>query len=616
MAVSRETEKSLGRHFDSPFVLLETVSFDKENAASFLFRDFCQILTFHCGDNVELFFKKIENLLNKGYWLCGYFSYEFGYFLEPALYALRPKNNTPLVWLGVCRQPKIIRRPNVFSFNEDAGCRSFCSNYKIKNIKPNLSQAEYSKKIKEIKYHLEQGLTYQVNFTFKVKFDFSGDAFSLYQNLKQSQPTSYTALINTGSSKIISLSPELFFRIEGEKIITRPMKGTVQRGLTLDDDKRAKRLIKGSRKIRAENLMIVDLLRNDLGKVAKRVWVPKLFDLEKYRTLHQMTSTIEAKLQDNLKLKNIFSSLFPSGSVTGAPKIKTMEIIKNLEKEPRGVYTGAVGYISPQRKTCFNVAIRTIELGAKQGELGIGGGIVYDSVDKHEYDEALLKAKFFIEGFSGVGLIESILWSDIFGYFLLDLHLKRLRNSCKYFSIPLDTGRLKRKLKNIILQDKGKFKVKLLVNIEGGVHAEKEPLEENISPLKVKLSSRRIDPKNRFLYHKTTRRALYDKERNRANKEGFWEVIFLNTQGELTEGSITNIFVLKSNQLYTPPIKCGLLPGVLREHLLSEGKAKEKVLYLKDIYQADKVYIGNSVRGLTPIGDGSLNPNPLGRSEL
>jgi len=590
-----DLKNTLKDNLGSPFVFLETASFDKENKTSFLFTDFNQILTFKNGDNPDLFFQKIENFIKKGFWLCGYFAYEFGYFLEPSLYALRKKSPYPLAWLGACKKPTLINHSQYSPNFEDEDL-----DYSVKNIKPNICQREYAAKISRIKDYLKEGLTYQVNFTFKVKFDFQGDILDFYLNLRKSQPTSYMALINTGKSSILSLSPELFFRRDGKTIVTRPMKGTSGRGLTWDADKKSQEELKKNAKIKAENVMIVDLLRNDLGRIAKKVWVPKLFQVEKYRTLYQMTSTIAAKLLKNdITIKDIFTSLFPCGSVTGAPKIKTMDIIRSLEKEPRRVYTGAIGYISPGKESCFNVAIRTILLNGKKGEMGVGGGIVDDSVEKYEYEEALLKARFLVEEFPRFFLIETILREENKNYFLLDLHLKRLKNSCDYFSVPLDFEKLKENLK-IAQTDmiSGKWKVRVLVNLDGKITIERQPLEEIKLPVMVKISSRRINPHNVFLYHKTTRRHAYDREKKKAQREGFFEAIFLNINEQVTEGTMTNIFILKQGRLYTPPVECGLLGGILREHLLKEGRASEKIVYLKDILSADKWYIGNSVRGL------------------
>ncbi|MFH1519844.1 MAG: aminodeoxychorismate synthase component I [Candidatus Omnitrophota bacterium] len=583
-----------------PYILLETLTTTQEDRFSFIFSSFKDIITFKPADNLDLFFKRLEDYSKKGYWLAGYFSYEFGYFLEEAHRPLRVKGKIPLAWVGVCKKPKKISSKKKIN-QECSRALLDKSSYEIKNIRPNISQREYAEKIKKIKYYLEQGLTYQVNFTFKEKFDFKGDVVGLYLDLRRSQPTPYSALININTEKILSLSPELFFRIDKNKIIARPMKGTIKRGETAEEDSQSKADLKKSNKIRAENLMIVDLLRNDLGRISGLVRAPKLFNIEKHPTLYQMTSTIEGELKKKLRLKAVFSSLFPCGSVTGAPKIKTMQIIKKLEQEPRGVYTGAIGYISPKGKSCFNVAIRTVQIKKNKGELGIGGGIVYDSNPKAEYEEALLKAKFFKDGLERIGLVESILWCKDKGYYLLDLHLKRLEKSAKHFSYLYQVKEIKKKLKEAAANENRNLKVRLVLGPEGGIDIQKEPIKKIKTPVKIRISDKRINCKDKFLYHKTTRRAFYDQERREGLAKGCFETVFLNEKEELTEGTITNIFVLQSKRLYTPPLESGLLPGVLREHLIRKGRVKEKTLYLKDFKSADKVYVGNSVRGLVEV---------------
>ena len=585
------------RNLKAPYVFLETANSDSENNSSFLFTEFKDILVFKAGNDLDLFFKKLESYTKRGYWLAGYFSYEFGYFLEQAHYSLRGKNKAPLAWVGVCKEPIEIRGKDKAFYKKDI-LSSSPNAYKIKNLRANISQKEYAGKIKKIKYYLEQGLTYQVNFTFKEKFDFTGDVLDLYLSLRRIQPTAYLALIDTAEEQILSLSPELFFRIDRGKIIARPMKGTAKRGVTGEEDFWLRADLRKSKKTRAENLMIVDLLRNDLGRISKLVRAPKLFSVEKHRTLYQMTSTVEGELKENLKLKEIFLSLFPCGSVTGAPKIKTMELISKLEKEPRGIYTGAIGYISPKGKSCFNVAIRTIRLKNNKGELGIGGGIVYDSRAKAEYEEALLKARFFRDSLAKAGLIESILWDKKKGYFLLDLHLRRLKKSAKYFSIPYQEKRIKQRLEKIVFNENESLKIRLVLAPEGKITIKKESIKKIKSPVKIRISSKKISSKDVFLYHKTTKRAFYDRERKKGLKKGYFETIFLNQRDELTQGAITNLFILKNKKLYTPCLKSGLLPGTLREHLLNQGKVKEKILYLKDIKEADKVYVGNSLRSL------------------
>jgi len=278
--------------------------------------------------------------------------------------------------------------------------------YNINNVSSIVSKKEYLRGIKAIKKYLEDGLSYQVNYTFKINFSLNGDYTDLYMDLRTLQPTAYSAFIGTEGLNILSLSPELFFRIEGKEITVKPMKGTFKRGKSLKEDLTNYNRLKSDIKIQAENVMIADLLRNDLGRIAGRVWADKLFEIEKHDTLYQMTSTVKALVKTKVSLKETFSSLFPCGSVTGAPKIKTMEIIKRLEKGPRRIYTGAIGYISPKGKCCFNVAIRTIEIKGNRGEMGVGGGIVYDSVGEDEYDEACLKGRFFERAFREQNIIK------------------------------------------------------------------------------------------------------------------------------------------------------------------------------------------------------------------
>ncbi|MDD4183455.1 MAG: chorismate-binding protein, partial [Candidatus Omnitrophica bacterium] len=291
-------------HLKKPFVFLETADFDKDNTNSFLFKDFSRILTFNRKGNAEQFLEKAESYLGQGQWLCGFFSYEFGYFLEPALYHLKGKNNFPLAWVAVCKKPiKIIRNNSGrICAGEESG-----KNFKIKNMHPSISYPQYAKAIRKIKTYLGNGTNYQTNFTFKMKFSFYGDVLSFYLALRAEQPTSYMALINTGEHFIVSLSPELFFRQNGNKITVKPMKGTFSRGVNLAEDKINEKKLTTDKKTIAENLMIVDLLRNDLGRVAKKVWVSQLFSAEKYKTLYQMTSTISATLKNNTGTKQIFS---------------------------------------------------------------------------------------------------------------------------------------------------------------------------------------------------------------------------------------------------------------------------------------------------------------------
>ena len=581
-----------------PFIFLETAAPDAENRRSFLFNDFKVTLVFRAGDDPVDFFQKAESFLKKGYWLAGYFSYEFGYWLDEALAPLRRAGDFPLAWLAVCKRPddqpakplrgvppwRETRRPET-----DTG-------YQIKNITQNISQKQYAKDIHTIKKYLGLGRTYQVNHTFKLKFDFQGDPAGFYRSLKSRQPTPYSAVIFDGRRHILSFSPELFFRRAGQKIIARPMKGTLSlnggRARFINDPK-----------TRAENIMIVDLLRNDLGRICRKgmVKATKLFALEKYPTLYQMTSTISGRLKKSIGWQEIFVSLFPCGSVTGAPKIETMRIIAELEKEPRGIYCGAIGYISPQGDACFNVAIRTAVINKGKGELGVGGGIVYDSQAPKEFKEALLKAEFLTRPIPQFSLTETMLWEKDKGIYLGNLHFDRLVRSSDHFSIPLNMKVLLKALQKKVRKLNRDSKIRILVDQQGLFTITVGRLDRHKPPFKIKISPKRLDPQNPFLYHKTTLRGLYDQGLKTARSQGFYEVIFLNKQGQVCEGSFTNIFIQQRGKLYTPPVLCGLLPGVLRQQLLKTGKAQEKTLYLKDLRRADKVFVGNSVRGLLEV---------------
>ena len=586
---------------DIPFVFLDTAKSDSQNKYSYLFCNPRKILLFTPGEDFQSFWFRLEEMLDKGYWLAGFFSYEFGYLLETRLQGLLSKKevNFPLAWLGVFSPPLLLPA------GKDPWENVVRGKYRIQNIESNINFWEYCRAIKEIRELIAQGQTYQVNFTFKYKFKFYGDYISFYRDLRKVQPTAYSALLNVGDIQILSLSPELFFRIKSDEIQVEPMKGTTSRGFDLEQDRQKGIWLQNDSKNRAENVMIVDLLRNDLGRISRTgsVKVKELFRVRPLRTVWQMTSLITSKLQPNWSYFDIFKALFPSGSVTGAPKIRTMEIISELEKEPRKVYTGAIGYISPQRRACFNVAIRTMEVRNQEAEFGVGGGIVYDSFPYEEYRETKVKSYFWIKKIRPFQLLESILWNAGRGYYLLDLHLQRLSRSAEYFQIALDMKRIRIQLKKLEgkLPLRGSSKVRLEVDLEGGFTLFWEPLPELKPPLRVKLSSVRVDPGNIFLYHKTTRREIYEKELKKARREGFFEVVFQNKFGELTEGSFSNLFVKIGSQIYTPPVTSGLLPGVLREYFIRSGKVKQRILYPQDLKTASAVYVGNSVRGLLEV---------------
>ncbi len=392
-------------------------------------------------------------------------------------------------------------------------------------------------------------------------------------------------------------------------MLARPMKGTIRRGRDLREDSEIKRQLENCLKNRSENVMIVDLLRNDLGRISATgsVRVPKLFNVERYETLFQMTSDIESRLKRRYSDFDIFSHIFPSGSVTGAPKIKTMEIVRELEKEPRNVYTGSIGFFSPKGCSAFNVAIRTLLIDSKKkiGEMGVGSGIIYDSGPKQEFAECRLKANFLVKKLEHFQLIETMLWRPNKVYMLLNEHLKRLENSARYFGFVYKRQDILTALRRLSMRlRQNTYRVRLLLYKDGRIKLEASLLEsQRPREAKVCLSTKRTQIHNPFLYHKTTNRKIYDQEYKRCRRLGFYDVIFTNEKGEITEGAISNIFIRKNGTLFTPPKACGLLDGVYRRYLINSKryKVKERILFKKDLLCADEIYLSNSVRGLVRV---------------
>ena len=481
--------------------------------------------------------------------------------------------------------------------------------YRIKNLKLNISKKDYLNSIDKIKDFIRAGETYQVNYTMKYKFDFEGSPYKLYQTLRNNQSVSYGAFIKTKDFKVLSFSPELFFRKKGDEISVKPMKGTIERGRNTKEDRINKNKLKFDIKNNAENIMIVDLLRNDLGMVSRTgtVKVPAIFTVEKYETLFQMTSMVRSRLRKNLSLYELFSAIFPSGSVTGAPKIRTMQIIKELEKEERKVYTGAVGFFTPEKRAVFNVAIRTLLLEGKRAEMGIGSGIVYDSDAVSEYEECKLKAEFLVNPRPDFQLIETMLWSKKGGFSLMKEHLKRLKESAIYFNFRYNEKYIKSVLSEAKKQLCPKFlyKIRMLLDKDGDVDIAHQKLASSINRTATKtaiISRYHTSSKNIFLRHKTTNRMLYDAEYKKYKKLGYYDVLFRNEKGEVTEGAISNVFVKIGKFYYTPPLNCGLLNGVYRRYLLKrKANFREKVLTLNELKNADEIYLVNSVRGINRI---------------
>ena len=532
---------------------------------------------------------RIEQTAADGLHAAGFISYEAAAGLNPDLPSSPPLEGLPLAWFAIFRE-RAEAWAGEFPALEPAAPPV---------LETDIDYESYRRAVGLIREYIASGDSYQVNYTFRMEGDFSGEPLRLYREIVRGQGASFNAFIDTGRFAVISASPELFFSLKNGLLTTRPMKGTARRGRWPAEDAEQIKGLKASAKERAENLMIVDLLRNDVGVVAETgsVKVDSLFDVETYPTLHQMTSTVSARLKEGTGLATVLAALFPCGSVTGAPKRRSMEIINELEPGPRGVYCGAIGYVAPGGEALFSVAIRTLLFDREKQKLslGIGSGITTDSEAAGEYLECMNKAAFLSPNAGDFRLIESLRLEDS-EYFLLGRHLERLSGSARFFGFSYDEEAVKAALQDHAEGKPGVHKVRLLLDRGGGIALSSEPLTPTDAPLKFVISDRRVDSKDLFRFHKTTCRELLDSARD--ERSDVDEVVFLNERGELTEGSYHNLLLEINGMLLTPEIDSGLLPGVMRQELLERGNAAEGTLIPSDLVRADKIWLINSVRGM------------------
>ncbi|SIS40395.1 aminodeoxychorismate synthase component I [Salimicrobium flavidum] len=543
---------------------------------SLVFRDPEAIIEADTIKEVNNAFTEIERWLDSGYYLAGYVAYEAAPAFDPAFQVRDPRG--PLLWFGVFRHPE-----------HDADKNT--GRYEISEWELDAGYQTYRDGIGKIKEAIGRGDTYQVNYTARWKADFKGDPYAFFEKLARGQQGQYSAYLETGTSAILSASPELFFKKEKSLLTTRPMKGTAARGRTFEEDERNKAELFSSEKERAENVMIVDLLRNDIGRVAEKVRVPHLFSIETYPTVHQLTSTVEGDIDVNTSLWELFRALFPCGSITGAPKVKTMEYIKSLEETPRDVYCGAIGYITPERDMVFNVPIRTVKIEDGEAVYGSGGGITWDSGSYSEYEEMKIKAKLLDTEWPVFHLLETMK-AENGSIPQLDRHMKRLEQSAAYFSYPFDETKIHCELKRVTGGSEIE-KVRLLLSEEGEVHAEAEAYEDIEKTYRAFLAATPIDKKDLFYYHKTTNRAIYD----RRAKEGADTVLLWNENRELTEFTFANLVVKKAGNYFTPPVESGLLAGVKRQELVEKGSVQEQTLYVDELPQFEEIWMVNGLRG-------------------
>ena len=525
----------------------------------------------------------LEDALARGCHVAGWLGYELGYALETRLTGGGVTG--PLLRLGVFGPPE--RTAPAAAGRAYAG-----------PLSPEWDQAQYAARFGRVKEAIAAGDIYQANLSFRSRFAFAGEPLALYEHLLARSGAGHCAFVHDGERQILSLSPELFFDLAADGQITaKPMKGTAPRN---GDDSAERAALAASDKDRAENLMIVDLIRNDLSRIAQggSVEVSGLFQVETYPTLHAMVSTVTARKRQDAGAADILRALFPCGSVTGAPKIRAMEILRELETSPRGAYCGAIGHFAPPPNgggvsARFNVAIRTLTISSQKGELGIGGGVVQDSRGQSEYAECLLKARFFETARRPLELIETLRFES--GFVRLDAHLARMAHSASVFGLAFDRNAARAALEKAVAGRRPPLRVRLTLNEAGRHDAVAHDLSPTPSHWTYAISPHRVDSRDVLLRHKTNWRELYEDEVKRLGTD---EVIFRNERGEITEGARSNIFVARERIFLTPPLDAGLLDGRLRTELIAKGRAREAVLTPEDL--KGEVYFGNSLRGLIP----------------
>ena len=542
--------------------------------------------------SIKQLIDQIENFTNKGYYACGYLAYEsaMGFSENNKTKIIKSSNHDlPLLLFGIFDKYTREQIPDSDHFSP-LSLKLSCDT----------DINEYQQKIDYIRTQIELGNTYQTNYTIQFSAPFNDDPLDYYHFLQKNNLANYCAYIEFENYHILSISPELFFKLEDKTITTKPMKGTTARGLTTQQDKQQVELLQSEKNL-AENMMIVDLLRNDLSKISKpgSVTVPHLFTAEKYPTVWQLTSTIQGVVKDNINLYQLLQALFPCGSITGAPKASTMQIISNIENSARGVYCGSIGYIEPfMKKAIFNIPIRTLTINNQQLNYGVGGGITWDSSADDEYNEVLAKTAILHRTLSMPEYIIETLLLENGEFLLLNAHLERLNNSTQYFDFTCDIKTIKQTLtklaKNYPL---GKYKVRLLQSKSGQSEISIDLLTTSMVIDNIAFAPKCVDKHNVFLYHKTTNRQHFPQLTIGQ------EFINYNQHDEITEFVNGNIALLINDEWITPAITSGLLAGTMRQHYLNQHKLIEKTINKKDILLADKIAFINSVRGWIEIDE-------------
>ncbi len=569
----------------APFVLLDDARPGGANAR--LYRDPVRIVTAQTAEAVQAALNALDTARAQGLHAAGYLAYEAGHALEPKLGT--PATAGPLLWFGLFAEFETIAANDVTGLLPDPASAW------IGRPRPGISRTAYDAAFARVHDWIEAGDIYQANLSFRASVRVLGDPLAAYAAIRTRAAAGYGGIVWTGEDWLLSFSPELFFALRDGELIARPMKGTTPRGATPEADQAARATLAIDPKQRAENLMIVDLMRNDLTRIAAAgsVKVPELFKVETYPTLHTMVSTVSARLADGTGIGDVLAATFPCGSITGAPKIRAMEVIGAVEPDARGPYTGSIGRIDPNGDAAFNVAIRTLYLpsASETASIGLGSGVVADSRAGEEWDECLAKGAFLTRGQTGLDLIETMAFDPAEGIPLLERHLARLKASAEALGFAFDRHAARNELQAATFRLRGPARVRLLLSRTGNVAIGTAPMPPAPEyPVKVAILPRQVAPHDFRLTHKTTDRSIYTR-----HPDAF-ETLYVDADGYLTEGSFASIFVERDGVLLTPPLARGILPGVFRTELIESGRAVEGELTPDDLNGG--FFIGNALRGL------------------
>ena len=560
------------------------------------FPETSRVLVATTAEDVVPVLAEVERATDAGSWAFGYLAYEAAAGLDPGLaVAPRPPGGSlPLAVFGLADRPVDVPPVGPPPGRERG--------YTVGPWGRAWTEAGHRAAVERVREHIAAGDTYQLNLTVRMRAPVSGDLEQLYADLAGAQRGPHAAYLDLGRHAVLSASPELFFRWRGDELLTRPMKGTARRGPTPAEDEAARARLLASAKERAENLMITDLLRNDLGRVAEvgSVAVPALFTAERYGTVWQLTSDVTARVRPGTGLTDVFRALFPSGSVTGAPKRRSMELIAGLEDSARGVYCGAIGWVAPPggpERAVFSVAIRTVTVDRATGtaEYGTGGGITWSSDPADEHAELLAKAAILTERPEEFALLETMAAEPDGGLRDLDRHLARLAGSATWFGFPLDEAATRARLAAAVPPGTA-ARVRLLLHRDGRVDVETHPLPPAAeAPVRLAVDGEPVDPGSVWLRHKTTRREVYTQRA--ARHPGADDVVLVNTAGHVTETTIANLAVRLDGRWWTPPLSAGCLPGVARGRLVEQGRLAERDLTPDDLRRAESLAVVSSLRG-------------------